>query len=156
MRWWSVPIVCVLMAAASPAKSQQLPPGTRVRGVASGQQFGGQVAWRQGDSMAIVRNGVTRVVDRAGITRLDVVSGMRSNTLRGLAIGAGVGAFGGLVVISLKDDSAPPSELEGLQYALAGMVFVVTTAAGGLVGTFVKSPRWVRVVPAGVGVSIEF
>jgi hypothetical protein len=156
MRWRSVPILCVLIAAASPAKAQQLQPGTRVRGVASDQPFEGQVAWLQADSIGIVRYGETRVVDRAGITRLDVVSGSRSNTLRGLAIGAGVGAFGGLVVISLKDDNAPPSELEGLQYGIAGMVFVVATAAGGLIGTFVKSPRWVQVVPAGVGVSIEF
>jgi hypothetical protein len=84
MRWRSIPIVCVLLAAAAPAEAQQLQPGTRV------------------------------------------------------------------------DDDAPPSELEGLQYAVAGIVFVVATAAGGLVGTFVKSPRWVRVVPAGVGVSIGF
>jgi hypothetical protein len=75
----------------------------------------------------------------------------------GLAVGAGVGLAGGLLMIGLTDDARNRnSDLEGIQYGLAGVFFLAATAVGAGAGALIKSPRWTRVRPRGLGLSIGF
>ena len=149
--------LCIQLAMLSlPARAQQLEPGVRVRGETSHARFDGRLIWVSADSLAVFRDGTPAIHRRSEITRLEVGSGSRRNTVLGLGIGAGVGAVGGLVILSLHDGDAPPSELDDLRYGYAGLFFVGATAVGGIVGALVKTPRWVRLQPDGVGVSIDF
>lgn len=61
-----------------------------------------------------------------------------------------------IVFLSFHDGDAPPSELDDLTYGYAGLSFFSATAVGGIVGALVKTPRWIRLQPDGVGVSIDF
>ncbi len=148
-------LVLMTTLAAANAAAQQVESGARVRGRAAAGPFDGRVAWASTDSLAVTQQGDTRAYSRADIRRLDVATGSRRNLLKGTAIGAGVGAAAGIAIIIAADDDQD-SELEGLEVAVAGAMFLGSTALGGIVGALIKSPRWTRVHPTGLGVSISF
>ena len=145
-----------LAMLAVPLVAQQLQTGTRVRGEAPAGPFAGRVAWASADSLAIVQRDDTLLVSRAAIRRLDIATGTRRNTLQGLGVGAGVGAASAAALLLAYADDRNDSELEGLKYLAAGTVFLGGAALGAIAGALIKSSRWTRVRPSGVGVSISF
>jgi hypothetical protein len=148
---WSVLLAVCL---PPPAAAQRIEPGARVRGQTADSRFDGWVAWTRGDSLALTQDGRTAVYLRSRMTTLELASGTRRNTLLGLGIGAAAGVVGGLIVLSLREDDAPPSELDDLSYGYAAVVLAGATAVGGITGALIKSPRWTRVRLSGLGVSI--
>jgi hypothetical protein len=137
------------------AFAQELGQGARVRGHAVGGRFSGQVAWVTGDSLAVVQQGDTVVHAQNDIRTLDLASGSKRHPWTGAAIGGGAGALAGIALIISADDDRD-SELEGLEVTAAGALLLGGTAIGALTGALIKSPRWTRVRPSGVGVSISF
>ena len=150
-------ITALLLAtlAISPLNAQQLVNGARVRGESANGRFQGRVAWITPESLAVVQDVDTTVHARSVIRRLDVAAGSRRHPWTGTAIGAGIGAAAGLAVIIAADDNQD-SELEGLEVGVAGALLLEGAALGGITGALIKSPRWVRVQPSGVGVSLPF
>ena len=150
-------ITALLLAtlAISPLNAQQLVNGARVRGESANERFEGRVAWITPESLAVVQDVDTTVHALGVIRRLDVAAGSRRHPWTGTAIGAGIGAAAGLAVIIAADDNQD-SELEGLEVGVAGALLLGGAALGGITGALIKSPRWVRVQPSGVGVSLPF
>jgi hypothetical protein len=140
---------------AVPVAAQQLQPGTRVRGQAAAGPFDGRVAWAGRDSLAIVQRHDTLLVSKAAIQRLAIATGTRRNTLQGIGIGAGAGAVGAAAVLLSYSDDGNDSELEGLKYLGAGTLFIGSAALGAITGALIKSSRWTRVRPSGLGVNIS-
>jgi hypothetical protein len=113
------------------------------------------LAWASGDSLAVASRTDTLVYSRADIRRLDVATGSRRNFWKGAGIGAAVGASAGIAIIIAADDDLD-SELEGLEIVPAAALLLGSTAVGGITGALIKIPRWTRVRPSGLGVSISF
>ncbi len=149
-------LMLTAMFAVPDAAAQQIEAGARVRGEATAGPFDGRVAWASGDSLAIIQRKDTLVYSQADIRSLDLATGWRRNVLQGLGIGAGIGAAGAVVLLLAYHDDGDTGYLEGLEYLGAGAVLLGSTAIGGITGAFIKSPRWTRVRPAGLGVSISF
>lgn len=87
----------------------------------------------------------TLVYSPADIRRLDIATGSRRNVLHGLRDRRGNRAAGAVVLLLAHHDDGDTGYLEGLEYLGAGAT-----------GALIKSPRWTRVRPAGLGVSISF
>jgi hypothetical protein len=89
-------------------------------------------------------------ISLAQLERMDVVRGKKRNTLKGLAWGGGIGTAFGLIL------GAGSGEAALYQFGLYGAFW------GAIIGTFVKSDRWVpvnlgaiRTLPAAGGFAIR-
>jgi hypothetical protein len=149
---WSL---LVAVPAFSPAAAQQLAPGDRVRGQSLAGRFEGRVAWATSDSLAVVQHDDTLVQAQSSIRTLHLATGSRGHLWTGAAIGAGIGAATGIAIIVAADDNRD-SELEGLEILAAGTALLGGSVLGGITGALIQTPRWTRVRPAGLGVSISF
>ena len=158
MRAPRIHTVLFLLLAVLPIPAvfaQQLEPGARLRGHATTGRFNGRLAWVSSDSLAVVQREDTVVYAQSDIRALDLATGSRRNLWTGAAIGAGIGAAAGIAIIVAADDNQD-SELEGLEIGVAGAMLLGSTVLGGITGALIQSPRWTRVRPSGIGVSISF
>ncbi len=149
-------LAIVAVLGVREAAGQQLEGGARIRGQTASERFDGRVLWSSAESLAVARHSDTLVYSKADIRQLDVATGSRRNVLQGLGIGAGIGAAGAAALLLAYDDDGDTGYLEGLEYLGAGAILLGSTAIGGITGAFIKSPRWTRVRPSGLGVSISF
>jgi hypothetical protein len=154
-RAWGVWSILLAVPAVPQAAAQHLDPGARVRGLTVGGRFDGRVAWISSDSLAVVQRRDTAVYAQRDIRALDLATGSRRHLWTGAAIGAGIGAATGVAIIVAADDNRD-SELEGLEILAAGTALLSGTVLGGITGALIQSPRWTRVRPSGLGVSISF
>jgi hypothetical protein len=148
-------LVLLTLHSVAPIAAQRLGPGDRVRGQATGSRFDGRVAWATSDSLAVVQREETVVHAQRDIHALELAAGSRRHLWTGAAIGAGAGAAAGIAILIAADDNRN-SEFEGLEILAAGTALLGGTVLGGITGALIKSPRWTRVRPSGVGVSISF
>lgn len=148
-------LVPLALFVVAPAVAQQLEPGARVRGHTTTGRFDGRLTRLGNDSIAISEDGTTTVYPLAGVRRLELARGSKRNLGKGAAIGAGIGAVTGIAIVIAADDDRD-SDLEGLEVVGAGAVLLGSTAIGAITGALIKSPRWTRVRPAGLGVKVSF
>lgn len=148
----------MLPAASVAAQSLDLASGARVRVTAPEAGLDRQVmtvASVGRDSVALTSRSGSRTIALSDVTALDVSTGKRNHMLRDGAIGLGVGALlGGVLIKSASDDcpgggdygvcGAPVLEAEAT--AWGAMVFgSVGLLAGAAIGAFWdRSDRWER------------
>jgi hypothetical protein len=151
-------VLLMLPVAGVAAQSLDLAPGERVRVTAPGAGLDRQVMTVVsvgGDSVALTSRSGSRTIALSDVTALDVSTGKRGHMLRDGAIGLGIGALlGGVLVKSASDDCPGGGEygvcgapvLEAEATAWGAMVFGgVGLLAGAAIGAFWdRSDRWER------------
>ncbi len=143
------PAVSAQDAPAAPA------PGATVRVTTPSQRLEGTLAVLLADSLVLTdRSGRREALALASVRRVEVAAGRRSHVWLGAAIGAGVGAAGGLLYANAIQDVLETDEDPSLAGAALGAL--IGAPIGAAVGLLIKTTRWQRVRVAGVGVSVAF
>ncbi len=158
-----------LAPAAAYAQAEPLEPGREVRlyvrGVAA--IFEGTLTALSADALAItLRDGNSFTFSPEQLERSQVRA-TRPNALRGALVGTGVGlGVGVALVISLRDDPCAGGGGGELGFTVCGAPFdgfklvapaVAGFFAGGLVGGFIRTPRWVPgFLPTAAGAPGDF
>lgn len=85
-------------------------------------------------------------IDRASIRKMEMVYGEKAQTLRGALYGGIIGLFGGFVAAAIETESCKGEFLCGVSYLLFPPAGALGgTFIGAIVGTFVKTEKWMEV-----------
>ena len=144
----------IVLAAAIPfflpdtASAQRLTPGQRIRVTAPRLQMQrqpGQLVRFDRDSLILVSAGQRWFVPRQLLTQLDASGGRRGHLLAGVLVGAVVGAVAGLIAISPEGTCTGSGDYGAVCRGVVAFSVGAGAALGALVGTLVRTERWVPV-----------
>lgn len=143
----SVLALALLFPVAAQAQSPSLGVGARVRITSPRNDMRKHVTTVteiRGDSLVVAGGGGVRALALTDVTAIDVSTGRRNRIVRDGLIGLGTGFAGGFLLGVLSYEE--PDFLDGPVEAgaLVGVMFgLVGLAAGGVVGAFDHTDRWV-------------
>jgi hypothetical protein len=151
---WTLPCLMVA-AAASAAQDDVVPvPGTRLRVTAAAVSpkplVGTLVGITEREVVLALSASDRKTVPRADLTRLEWSQGRRGNAVKGLIVGAVLGA-GILSAINAQD----PETGDAKEYAVVALVGAGLGALPGAgVGALIKTERWAELPVAKLRVAV--
>lgn len=147
----------LLLAAVAAAEAQEpVPTGERVRVTSDVGAIVGELAAVDDGELEVRTETGPVVIPHDDVSRVEVSRGRRGHPWTGMAVGAGTGLLWGLLVTA-GDDIEDPDY--GGEAALSGAVAAsgaLIGALGGLVvGSLIRTERWVEATPPGATFSIS-